>query len=177
MKKIIFFILAGLLLNSVVAFGNDLQIVENTPSEKNIKSSNSFGAQLWLTDDQEYLKKWNQSTEGFFFHPLHSVLRGKPIFVIVLFAGQPGINDKNLCDITIDIIVKSPDGKIYGEQKNGDCWQNLPIPPKQEIQLCNSSMGIVIEEKDQSGRYTVEAIVKDKIKNIELTLEQYFDVK
>ncbi len=28
-----------------------------------------------------------------------------------------------------------------------------------------------------TGRYTVEAIIQDKIKNTELTLEQYFDVK
>ncbi|MDD5356047.1 MAG: hypothetical protein PHY56_05895, partial [Candidatus Omnitrophica bacterium] len=32
--------------------------------EKNIKSDKGFGAQLWLTDDMEFVKKWNTADPG-----------------------------------------------------------------------------------------------------------------
>jgi hypothetical protein len=149
---------------------------EKVESETNIKAMGDFGAHLLLTDDKDYMKKWEQSTDGFYIQGVHSALRKQPIFVLITFA-NPGVGENGLCDITADILVKAPNGKLYGEIKDADCWQNMSAPPKGNIQLGKVSMGIVIEDKDSSGRYTVDAIVKDHNKNTELPLSDYFDVK
>lgn len=172
MKKILIAIYLLLTISIAVAQESTSSSLE----KPNIKSSGGFGAQLWLTDDPDFYKNWNKPTAGYKFSTVNNAIRGKPIFLIIYFAG-PGTNEKNLCDVIVSIVVKTPDGKIYGELPNGNCWQNLPAPPKGNIQISNASMGIVIEEKDSSGRYTVEATVKDKVKNVELHLKQYFDVK
>ena len=149
---------------------------EKVENETNMKAKNDFGAQMLLTDDKDYMKKWEQPTQGFYVQTTHSALRKQPIFVLITFA-NPGVDEKGLCNITADIVVKAPDGKLYGEIKDGDCWQNMSAPPKGNIQLGKVSMGIVIEEKDHPGKYIVEALVKDHIKNVELPLSDYFDVK
>ena len=176
MKKVFALSLSSIILLLTVSIAIAQNSTSSSPEKPNIKSSGGFGAQLWLTDDPDFYKNWNKPTPGYKLRTVNNALRGKPIFPVVIFAG-PGTNEKNLCDVIVSIVVKTPDGKIYGELPNGNCWQNLPPPPEGNLQISNASMGIVIEEKDPSGRYTVEATVKDKVKNVELYLKQYFDVK
>jgi len=175
-KKVFALSLSSIILLLTVSIAIAQNSTSSSPEKPNIKSSGGFGAQLWLTDDPDFYKNWNKPTPGYKLRTVNNALRGKPIFPVVIFAG-PGTNEKNLCDVIVSIVVKTPDGKIYGELPNGNCWQNLPPPPEGNLQISNASMGIVIEEKDPSGRYTVEATVKDKVKNVELYLKQYFDVK
>jgi len=149
---------------------------ENVENETNIKSKNNFGAQLLLTDDKDYMKKWEQPADGFYVHAVHTAIRKQPIFTLITFV-NPGVDENGVCNISADVVVKTPDGKVYGEEiKEGDCWQNMPAPPAGNIQLSKFSMGIVIEEIDPPGRYTVNVVVKDKVKNTELQLSDYFDV-
>lgn len=170
-SMILLSLLAYLPVNAEWQEDND-KLVEDSP---HIKSIQGFGAQLWLTDDTEVFEKWNVPTPGFQIAKVNKAERGKPILPIIIFA-NPGEKD-GLCDVTCDIVVKLPDGEVYGERKNGNCWKGLPSPPNGELQLGAETLGIVIEETDPAGRYTVEAIVKDNIKNLELQLEQYFDVE
>ena len=181
LSKITIPLIFCLLMTPAVSTGEENWHWQNSKGEKvenetSIKTKNDFGASLLLTDDKDYMKKWEQPTNGFYIHAVHSALRKQPVFVLITFA-NPGADEKGLCNISADLAVKTPDGKPYGELKDANCWKNMPAPPKGNIQLSKISMGIVIEEKDPSGRYIVEAIVKDHIKNTELRLSDYFDVK
>lgn len=144
--------------------------------EKNIKADKGFGAQLWLTDDMEFVKKWNTPGAGVQIKKVNIAERGKPIQLITFFAGS-GVDARGLCDISCDITVYAPDGSVYGELKDVKCWKDLPAPPPNDIQMSQGAMGIMIEEKDKSGRYRVEETIKDNVKQVSLFLEQYFDVK
>jgi len=144
--------------------------------QKNVKVNSGFGAQLWLTDDTNFFKKWNVPSPGFTFRKVNIAKRGEPILV-VMFIANPGVNAKGLCDVTCDITVRAPDGAIYGEKKNMNCWKDLPAPPSGDIQVTQGTMGIKIEDKDKAGRYTVEANIRDNVKGAPILLEQYFDVE
>lgn len=148
---------------------------EKVENETSIKSKNNFGAQLLLTDDKDYMKKWQRPTDGFYIQSVRSAIRKQPIFILIIFA-NPGVDAKGLCNVSADIAITDPNGKLYGEIKDGDCWQNMPAPAAGNIQLSKFSMDIVIEEKDSSGRYTVNAVVKDKVKNTQLQFSDYFEV-
>lgn len=144
----------------------------------NMKAKNGFGAQVLITDDKDYLKKWKEqpSAGPFYIHAVNAALRNKPIFVLIIFA-NPGVDEKGLCNITADVTITKPDGIVRQVLKDGDCWKDMPAPPKGNIQLSKVSIGYSIDETDPSGRYIVNALIKDRVKGVELQLSDYFNAK
>jgi len=140
-----------------------------------MKSKDGFGSQLLITNDKDYLKKWKQPTGPFHLHTVKSALRDQPMFILIVFA-NPGVDKEGLCDISADFTVIDPHGKLYGDIKDKNCWQKMPPPPVGNIQLSKAAMRIVIRKEDASGKYLVNAIVKDHVKGTELKLSDYFDV-
>ncbi len=159
----------------LTGYGKSDETNKENLKEPNIGQNKGFGAQLWIVDDPDFFERWNTPSEGIGFQPVNKATRGAPVFVIVTFAG-PGSDEKNLCDITLDLLIENPEGEPYGEIKEGNCWKELPPPEEGQIQLSQANMGIVIEDKDPSGRYTVKAVVHDRIKDAKIELLQYFDV-
>lgn len=148
----------------------------NLVEAANVKSSHGFGAQLWLTDKaEEFFNNWNKESAGVNLKQMSEATRGIPFSTIIIFTG-PGIGSNNLCFVTGDIVVKKPDGTVYGETRDANFWRNLPPPAPGQLQLAVDSLGIVIEDNDPSGRYTVEATVRDRVKNTHVTLSEHFDV-
>jgi hypothetical protein len=142
----------------------------------NIKSDKGFGAQLLITDDKDYLEKWKDPAEPFQLRTVNFALRGQPVFILIIFA-NPGVDEKGMCDIVVDFKITRPDGTISRDMKDSDCWRNMLPPPAGNIQLGKTSIGIGIDDKDLAGRWKVEAVVKDGIKNAAVQLFNYFDVK
>lgn len=142
----------------------------------NIKSEKGFGVQLLITDDKEYLEKWKDPAEPFQLRTVNFALRGQPVFILIIFA-NPGVDEKGMCDIVADFKITRPDGTISRDMKDSDCWRSMPPPPVGNIQLGKTSIGILIDEKDLAGRWKIEAVVKDGIKNAAVQLSNYFDVK
>jgi len=171
MKRIVGVFIFGLL------FFSSFQVNAQMPTtdQNNVKANKGFGAQLWLTDDTDFFKKWNTPSPVFTFSKVNVAKRGQPILVVI-FITNPGVNAQGLADVTCDITVRAPNGTIYGEQKNMDCWKNLPAPPTGDIQTTQGTMGIKIEDKDMAGRYTVDVKITDNVKEAPILLEQYFDV-
>jgi hypothetical protein len=78
--------------------------------------------------------------------------------------------------VTCDIIVRKPDGAVYGEQKDVVGWKGKYVVPAHNLQLAQGRMGIRIEPQDPSGVYIVETIIRDNIKKIELSLKTTFEI-
>ena len=55
-------------------------------------------------------------------------------------------------------------------------WKGKYIVPAHNLQLTERRMGIRIEPQDPPGVYTVEAVVRDNVKKIELPLKATFEV-
>jgi len=180
MRSNIHTVLTGVVIAHCLAFQSNaqtwLQDGTNLVEAANIKSSHGFGAQLWLTDKaEEFFKTWNKETAGVNLKQTREATSGIPFSTIIIFTG-PGIGSNDLCDVTGDIVVKKPDGTIYGETRDANIWRNLAPPAPGQQQLAVDSLGIVIEDNDPSGRYTVEATVRDRVKKTQVTLSEHFDV-
>lgn len=180
MKFILGLIVASFFIASVAAettndtsgwMQNGTTLVETN----NTKSCKGFGAQLWLTDKTKFFEDWNKPTPGVMLQPTRRAIRGKPFFTVIIFV-NPGVLPDGNCDVTGDIIVKKPDGTVYGEIRDANFWKKLPSPGN-DLQLAVDYLGIVIEPNDPAGRYLVEAVVRDNVKGVELILSEYFTVE
>lgn len=142
----------------------------------NMKSKDGFGAQLFLTEDAQFFQNWHKpETPRLTTLEKDKARRNVPIFTVILFV-DPGTDASGAADVTCDIVVRKPDGTVYGEQKDMAGWRGNYIVPAHNLQLSAGRMGIRIEPQDPSGIYTVEAIVRDNIKKIELPLKTSFEI-
>jgi 2-oxo-4-hydroxy-4-carboxy--5-ureidoimidazoline (OHCU) decarboxylase len=146
--------------------------VADTPS---MKSKNGFGAQLFLTESAQFFEDWNKSeTPKLPTLEKDKAHRNVPLFTAILFV-DPGLDATGLANVTCDIVVRKPDGSVYGEQRNIVGWKGKYLVPH-NLQLTQGRMGIRIEPQDPSGTYTVDVTVRDHIKKIELPLKATFEI-
>ncbi len=140
-----------------------------------LKATNGFGARLDLTEDEKFFARWD-TPEIPYYTPVTIARRGVPIFTVVIFV-DPGQRFDKTADVKIDTMIRKPDGSIYGQQTNmiGSIFRTDKARGRQ--QLAYDYMGIRIEPKDPAGIYTVEAVVKDNVKKVELHLTQKFTVE
>ena len=177
MKQLLSYILAIVAVVILLPANAQTQPTSETSptKEENVKASKGFGASLWLTDDADFFDNWNKESAGVLVRPAETATIGKPIFTVITFA-NPGADSNGLCNVTGDIVVKKPDGSVYGDTIDANFWKNLPPPPPVQIQLAYDYLVIAIEAKDPSGTYTVEAKVIDQVNDIQLTLLKSFQV-
>jgi hypothetical protein len=175
--KSFLFILSSLLLveflsaQEVESWRRDGKPMPNTPS---MKAKNGFGAALFLTENAKIFEDWSKP-EAPTFTPVDKARRNVPIFTVILFA-EPGTDASGTANVTADIVVRKPDGSIYGQQKNTALWRHKYPARSHATQLSEGYLAIRIEPNDPSGTYTVEVRVRDHIKNVELSLNRTFDV-
>jgi len=166
---IIFLFLPSVFYGEDTWLNNGKDIVQDS---ENIKAKDGFGAQLWLINPGDFFEKWN-TPETPKLEVTKRARRNVPISTVILFV-NPGVNNKSKCDIIYNILIKKPDGEVYANFKDVEVWQNKPAPLKNTIQLAAQNIGIMIENKDPLGKYTVDVLVKDRVKNVELPLHQEF---
>jgi hypothetical protein len=138
---------------------------------ENEKSKDGFGVSLWLTSD-DINEQWNKP-EVPKITVTKRVKRNKPVYIAIMFI-YPSVNEKGECDITADILIRQPDGKVYADIKDFKIWKDRPAPPKDNIQLAEGSITIIIEDAEPLGSYSIDALVKDGVKQITLPLHYEF---
>ena len=152
-----------------------MQNGKSVPDSNNIKSKDGFGAQLWIIDDHSFFDNWNKP-ETPKVPITKTAIRNKPVFIIFLFI-NPGTDQESKANVTADVTITCPDGKVYGDFKDVKIWQQIYRAPQNSIQLAVDNLGVEIEDGEQLGTYKVEAKIKDKIKNIILELRTEFTAK
>jgi len=147
-----------------------------TPSNVDMQGEQGFEAQLVLVGDPNLFKEWNEPKEGVRISPIDKANKGDKFFISVLFKNC-GTNEKGECDVTYDINMKDPNGGVHVGLTNAAGWKMLPGPQKDDVQLGSAYLVWVADESEPSGLYEVEAVVRDNIKNIELTLTESIDIQ
>jgi len=137
----------------------------------NAKSKDGFGAQLWLTSNN-INERWDKPGVPD-FTVTKRVKRNKPVYLAIIFI-YPPVNEKGECDITGDILIRQPDGKVYADIKDFKIWKNRLAPPKDSIELAEGTIAIMIENTDPLGTYSIDVLVKDGVKQITLPLHYEF---
>ena len=142
-----------------------------------IKAKSTFEGMLVLTNDLTIVNRWHDTNHNprMPLRPIHLVHRNKSFQALFIF-GNAGYDAKGLSNVTANIRILAPGGSIYWEGKDLDCSKGLSTPLPGELQPCQGQMEIVIEDKDKTGQYTVEATIRDNIRREERSFKQYFDV-
>ena len=169
-------ILLVLILVAAPAFGQESWQKDGkaTPDTESMRAKDGFGAQFILTESTKVFDDWNKpKTPHVITLKNNEAHRGVPFFTVLLFS-NPGIDSKGNADVTAEITIRKPDGKIYGTEDLA-VWKGKSQATR-EIQLSREKLGIRIAPEDPGGTYTVEADVKDNVKNVELRLKTIFVV-
>ncbi len=139
------------------------------PDTDNMKSKDGFGAQLWVINDDSFIEKWNKP-EPPTVPVARTAKRNKPVFIIFFFINA-GMDEKSQTDVFADVTITGPDGKVIGVFKDIELWQGRNETPENNIQLGVNQLDLTIEDTDLLGPYTIEAVVKDRVQNIQLNLK------
>lgn len=173
MKLIIFFI-------SIVSFSAiSEQWYENgeiAPTRSFQGGVGDFGAMVFMTtNSQKMLDNWEVPTNGYYVTNDEEVEKGKPIEVLVVFYGCKA-NEIGNCVAEVDYRIVKPDGSVYTEIKNTELWKNKPAMSAGQLGLAVDRVGLIAEQEDPVGIYTVELLIRDLVSNIEFPLSSSFKV-
>lgn len=117
--------------------------------------------QVWTTDPKGFQAAFGQPSLPAL--QAHSAAeRNQPIHLLILYAGcQRDPDDK--CWLTAQVRITAPDGTPYGEQVAFDALPMGPGVPAGQFGLAPGSLGLVVENGEQLGRYKVQLAVTDEI--------------
>lgn len=153
-----------------------VETAPKTVDQTNVsKAENGFSAALWLTEDGKILEKWKKSKGKGKIDATNTVEKGQAVFAAVFFA-NPGKGKKKKSDVSYDIVVRKPDGTIHAEIRDAAGLRKRRWPGSKRVVAGPKIMEIVVNADDPTGRYTVEAAVRDNVRNTALNLFQHFDV-
>ena len=136
--------------------------------------TNGFGVQLFLVEGDKFFTDW-EKPEPPHITPVLVARRGVPIRTVIVYVGA-GLKSDGSADVTYDALVFKPDGSAYGRESDLTVAQGVDPAPGELHRACKYA-GIRIEPKDPAGVYTVEVVVRDKVKKVELRLTRKFTVE
>ena len=144
------------------------------PDSESRKSEKDFGAQLLLTEEAKFFENWAKP-ETPTLARTDRARRNVPIHTVLLFS-NPGLDKSESADVTADVTIRKPDGNTYSEPAHLVCWKGAYKGAPFSLQLGGQHIGIRIEPRDPAGKYSIEAIVHDNIKKVDLELHKTFEV-
>ena len=119
--------------------------------------------QLWSVDPDAFLAPWNQPDPPTLPTTTRTA-RNRPIQQFIVYGGCQR-DFAGQCHLSAVVTVTAPDGTPYGDPIAFDA---LPLSPPvaQGFGLAPNSIGLVIEDGEQLGDYTVQLDVTDEIAGV-----------
>ncbi len=134
---------------------------EQLPDSDSRKANGDFGAQLILvSDEDELFSRWAIPSNTVDLNTANKVKVNGAINAIIIFSGCKPDENGN-CSVSMRFRVLQPDGKIYADTPPMEVWHDKPAPHGKSLELSVQYLKMVIEPKDQLGKYTVFAQVRD----------------
>jgi hypothetical protein len=125
---------------------------------------------MLVTDDSEgFWRAWDGPTPPN-LPTTDRTVRGRPVNAMIIFFGCMAGADGN-CDVTAQFVFLKPDGSPYGEMLSGPVWRGRPAPGA-NLQLSESSVGLIVEPEDPIGVWTIRAMVTDNVRRSTISVEQ-----
>jgi hypothetical protein len=141
-------------------------------NDPNVASSGQFGVIQLATDDyQKLLRDWAQPDAAAHVSTVTTAKRNTPVYAFIIFRGCKA-DPSGACNVTVDYDAFRPDGGLYDHVGRAEVWVGKPAPPPTNIQLSAGGLGLLIENKDPLGVYTIRATVTDNVAGITLKTEQ-----
>jgi hypothetical protein len=137
------------------------------------KVDNLMILQLWSNNPDEFMRAWNQLTPPTLITTT-KIERNKPISAFIIFAGCRG-DAAGKCNLNGSIEFRDPYGKIYGKNENLDFWSGPPIEGF-NLRLSPIGPGLIIEDGEKLGDYTVRITVTDRNADVTAVTEEKLTV-
>jgi hypothetical protein len=146
-------------------------------NEKNAKPfpnhNGDFSAMLVVTDESALKEFKKPSNEGMYLKESSKAKRGDILAIKIIFGGME-LTDELMSDVTFDLKILDPDGKIYdGADNKGLEALKAKVPKRFSVFDNRSFAKIRFEPKDKLGKYQFIASIHDNIgkKSINLIKE------
>lgn len=139
-------------------------------------SSGSFHAILMPIAEADLVEWGKPENDGPVINFKKRAICGEKVALKIVFSGM-GLIDENVADVTYDIEVLSPDDTPYSGavHKNVPAYKGVVLKPN-NIYNNQGVLTLSFEPKDQTGKYSIAAIVRDNIGKHELTLKQSIEL-
>jgi hypothetical protein len=168
-------LLAIFLLTPIAVLGGWInKSGESLPDSDSRKAIGDFGGHLVLVANaSELFKQWSTPSETVDVPTTDKVAVNGAINAFVVFSGCT--KDKaDTCSVVMRFRVLQPDGKVYAETPAMEVWDEKPAPPGKSLELSVQYLKVIIEPKDQLGKYVVYAQVRDNRSGAVLQLNAPF---
>lgn len=135
---------------------------EQTPADNiEARAGNLRILHVWTTDPDGFRERFARPDNPELAVSL-TAERNQPIRQFILYANCQRDPDDH-CWLTAKVNITAPDGTPYGEPMAFDALPLGPAVPIGRIGMAPGSIGLVVEDGEQLGRYRVELAVTDEI--------------
>jgi hypothetical protein len=142
------------------------------------KSIEGFAGLLIVTPDEDWYEKWNTSAETVpeFTALKGSLHNGDRLFILTVLS-NPGVSSDGKANVLCDLKVTRPDGTISTDVIDSPCFQAALAGGSHNLYLSELVSGFLAEPSDLRGKWIVAVTLKDKIRNVAITLKSSFLVE
>ena len=167
-------LVAFLLTPAVASAGWINKSGESLPESDSRKAVGTFGAHLVLVaDEDELFKRWNTPSQTVDVDTTDKVSVNGAINAFVVFSGCTTDKAGN-CSVAMRFRVIEPNGGVHAETPAMEVWEGKPVPPNRSLELSVQYLKVVIEPKDQLGKYVIYSQVRDNRSGVVLQLSTPF---
>jgi len=161
----------------VITPGDTSWMADGKPilDRKDFKMANGFGAALCLSDSQEFIKEWQNVFKMPVVDLANLISKNQQLFVYLLVV-NPGVDGSGGSEVVYDLKVTDPSGGVYGDFNKMNAFINKVRLSKNQIQRVENYISIRVEDNELYGKYHVDVVVYDKIKDVNLSLSRDFYV-
>ena len=146
------------------------------PESESRKSRDGFSATVIVTPDQDWQEKWNTPPETIpYFSEENEVNAGGELFILT-FLSNPATDSAGNTDVTCDFVVTRPDGSRSVAETDLPCFRGVLQGDPHNVYLSGASLKYVAEPEDPRGTWTVDVVVKDHHRAVQVPLRTSFVV-
>jgi len=172
---------AALLLSATLAFPQTNywknERGELIPDTESRKSKNDFGGWLLVTSDEDWEAKWNTPPETApSFTETSSVELGQRAFVLIFFS-NPALMPDRSANIRCDIKITRPNQTVSMSEKGLACFNGRIAGNQNSMYLSAPVVGVLGEPADPKGKWIVDVVLQDVVRETEISLSTSFTLK
>ena len=144
---------------------------------ESMKSRSGFAASILVTTDADWKAKWEKPPESPpSFKRAEDIPYGKPVFILLFFA-NPKPDLDGTVKVECDLQITSPIGSLSFDQKGMTCFVGHISGSLSNLYLAAPVLAFSGDPDDPPGTWSVQAKLRDKVRNVELPLKYSFNLR
>jgi hypothetical protein len=140
------------------------------------KSVDGFAAQLLVTSDADWQKKWETPANvAPMFKEAHQLKRGDKVWILIFFA-NPKVNQNSEVDVKCDFKITKPNG-VVNDNKGLKAMKTKLRGLPTNIFLADPVIEMDADNDDPLGVWAVDVNVYDTVRDVTVPLKTRFTLQ